>query len=432
LNSETYKIEVYVKKIIRNIIGTKNIHKLRTNINRNLRSLFKPNTSDGINDIYKTISENDAHVFFGYYDSTPFNSNETKLLANIAPFINKTPASNNYLKIGYYNLDDYQLKFQKVGTSYTWCWQQGCRLQWYPDSSHEIIIYNNLVDGQYGSIVQEILTGKTMRKYPIPIYDVSRNGKWALSLNFSRLQRLRPGYGYVNMEDESQEESVPKHDGVWRVNLDTGKSELLLSLKEISDFMPRDLKGNDHYINHISINPAGDRFMFFHLWECEGKRKSRLLTSSMEGTDLHVLNDEGHVSHYSWKTNRELLVFGSHRGSGTHYYLYRDQSDTKMIIGKGLLIEDGHPSFSKNGSFILTDTYPDKYGDQHLVLFDVNDQKLYEVANFFSPVKYRGEVRCDLHPRFSPSNQWVCVDSAMSGKREMLIISLESLERYFL
>ena len=43
-----------------------------------------------------------------------------------------------------------------------------------------------------------------------PVYSVANNGKFALTLDFSRLHRLRPGYGYSNLPDETRKEKCQK------------------------------------------------------------------------------------------------------------------------------------------------------------------------------------------------------------------------------
>ena len=136
------------------------------------------------------------------------------------------------------------------------------------------------------------------------------------------------------------------------------------------------------------------------------------------------MNNEGPVSHYCWKSDKELLVYGYHQEGGFQYYLYKDQTNEKSVIGKDRFSEDGHPSFLKNSQFIITDTYPDKYGEQHLLLFNLQSQSLQKINQFFSPPGFRGEIRCDLHPRISPSGYFTCLDSAQSNKREMIVISL--------
>ena len=90
-----------------------------------------------------------------------------------------------------------------------------------PSDPDRLVLYNRTVDGHYGAVVQDVEPGMVVRHYRRPIYAVSPDGKWAISLNFSRIQRLRPGYGYAVLPDETADDPLPSQDGLWRVNMGT-------------------------------------------------------------------------------------------------------------------------------------------------------------------------------------------------------------------
>ncbi len=372
----------------------------------------------------KQFSSPESQVFFGYYDITPFSYDDNFILAMHAPVNNKTPGPEMDIKVGYYRLhgDD---SFTEIGRTTTWCWQQGCRLQWYPQNSNQAVLYNRMVDGQYGCVVQDINTKQIIKSFSRPVYSVSTDGRWGLSLNFSRLQRLRPGYGYNNHPDSTQNESLPAKDGISRIDLHSGEEDLLFSVAEISELEPLEsMKNAEHYFNHILFNPDGTRFMFFHLWMKDGKRYNRLITCSIDGKDRYPLINEGHVSHYTWKSNTELLAYSTHKTTGMNYHLYRDRSSERVVIGKGLLEQDGHPSYSPDKTSLLTDTYPDKYSEQHLLMYELESRELRTLGSYYSPFKFAGETRCDLHPRWSPSGRYICIDTPLKNRRSMYISDL--------
>ena len=202
----------------------------------------------------------------------------------------------------------------------------------------------------------------------------------------------------------------------------------LVGLIKLPQFTPLPtMEGAEHYVNHLAFNPSGNRFMFFHLWVNNGRRYNRLVTCDLFGQNLCTLTNEGLVSHYTWKSDAELLVTLYRENIGIRYYLFHDFSDVRTIIGDSQLNKDGHPSYSPDKSLILTDTYPDKYGEQHLLLYTL-DQRLIEIAKFFSPTRFHGEVRCDLHPRWDRTGQNVCVDSAHDGNRTFYVINLKDLQ----
>ncbi|SVE55722.1 uncharacterized protein METZ01_LOCUS508576, partial [marine metagenome] len=42
----------------------------------------------------------------------------------------------------------------------------------------------------------------------------------------------------------------------------------------------------------------------------------------------------------------------------------------------------------------------------------------------YSPPALTAEVRCDLHPRWSPTGSMICFDSAHEGKRAVCVLHL--------
>ena len=398
---------------------------IRVKWKRTVRSLSTHNPPDAYKkDNIKSIFTDDLnHVFFGYYDVSPFSHDDSFLLAMHVPAKNISASSDPSISVGYYDLREKNPPFFQIGETTTWCWQQGCRLQWFPEKNHQAVLYNRLVEGQYGCVIQHLHSKKIKKSFKRPIYSVSKDGNWGLSLNFFRLQRLRPGYGYVNSADNTLGELAPENDGIWLIDMNNGNEKLLFSVHDITELEPfASMDGAEHYFNHILFNPDGSRFMFFHVWLKSGRRYTRLITCNINGEDRYALVNEGHVSHYNWKSEGELLAFSTHKETGMNYHLYRDKSKDRQVIGKGQLIGDGHPSYSPDKSLILTDTYHDEYRDQHLMVYKVSSQKLYTIGSFYSPLEFAGEKRCDLHPRWSSSGRYICIDTPYKGRRSMHLI----------
>lgn len=375
------------------------------------------------------LADPEHHVFFGYYDINPFSADETKVLAMHVDAPLETPDGHAVATVGYYGLSEPDRTFSPVGSTATWCWQQGCRLRWYPWDGHQAIHYNALVDGGYGSIVQDIENGQVLHTLHHPIYDLDHTGNWGLSLNFSRLQRLRPGYGYVNLPDQSESDPCPADDGVWLVDISRDESALLFSLAQLAAIAPHDsMTDAQHYINHLSFSPSGDRFMFFHLWvDASGGRYSRLFTADREGSGLTLLNNTGHVSHYTWASDERLFVTTYVAPGQLRYVQYHPQTGFEGIVGLGQLTEDGHPTFAREEQMLVTDAYPDQFREQKLLLFDRKARTLRAMARHPLPKRFAGEVRCDLHPRLSKSERFLCVDVVAGDHRAVEIVDLTTI-----
>jgi len=373
--------------------------------------------------IIKRFSSEDAHIFFGYYDISPFSKNDKYILAQKTSITNRPPLKNDLLSVGYFNIDDNN-KFIELGKTSTWNWQQGSRIQWFnKDKQNEEIIYNKIISGKYGSVVQNVSSGEIIREYNSPIYSIPDSGKYAITLDFGRLGVYRPGYGYINYNYKNNEKA-PKDDGMWLLDMDTGNVELLFSIDKISKIESQgSMKNAIHYFNHPCVNINGDRFLFLHIWIAGIKRFTRLLTSDIYGKNICVLNNQGLSSHYCWKTNTQILSYALEKDNEKGFFIYEDLSDKVFKYAWDFMKEDGHPTFSIKGK-VVCDTYPNRFSQQLLYTYDESRNDYRKILSFFNPLTFKGETRCDLHPRWNYNGNKICVDSPKnSGLRSMHVIS---------
>jgi hypothetical protein len=366
------------------------------------------------------LSPNRNHTFFGYYDKTPFSLDDGLILG-----MNLRTTGGDTLDIGCFDLRRGN-RFEAFGETTTWSWQLGARLQWLAGRENEIVGYNKAVGGRFGFVLQNVRTGKIEAEYPDPVFDVSPDGRHAVGLNFARLHRMRPGYGYENFPDPSAGQPCPDGDGIVLLDLETKSSKLLLSLPALATLKPRSsMEGAVHYVNHASFSPSGKRFMFLHLWKRGRESFSRPITADIDGREPYVIEDEVNLSHYAWKSDSELLIHTSKRPFGTQFNLYEDLTGNRRTIGEDVLRESGHPSYSPDGGRLIVDTYPDGTRRQRLLLCTSDGDLIEEIGRFHSPIKFSGGEKCDLHPRWDRSGTRICVDSAHKGRRAMYLIGLE-------
>ena len=365
------------------------------------------------------LSPNRNHTFFGYYDKTPFSLDNNLVLG-----MNLESNLGKKAYIGYFDLCN-ENNFKVIGETNTWSWQLGARLQWMPNQEQEVIGYNKIVNGKFGFVLQNIHSGKIESEYTDPVFDVSPDGRYAISINFARLYNARAGYGYGNFSDPVADSLCPEDDGIVLLDLGTKSRKLLISLKSLALLESHpSMKGAEHYVNHILFSPSGKRFLFLHHWHNGGKSYTRPITTNMSGEDLFILDGEVNLSHYTWKSDEELLIHTSKHPYGTKFNLYEDKVGKKKTIGIGVLKESGHPSYSPDGSKLIVDTYPDKSRRQHLLLCNSDGSLIKEVGYFYSPIEFSGDEKCDLHPRWDRIGNMICVDSAHRGRRAMYIIKL--------
>jgi len=366
------------------------------------------------------VTERPFLHFFGYYDKSPWDATGRYMLALRVAFMERPPTPEDIAVVGMVDLDD-GCPWQPLAETVAWYWQQGTMLQWLPSAPDREVIFTTRPPEGPGSPVLAVVTGES-RHLPRPIYALAPNGQYAVTLNFSRVHRTRPGYGYVGVPDAWVEELAPAEDGIYYLDLNSGASRLIVSLAQITEIEHvAEMDGAVHWFNHLQFNPAGTRFIFLHRWRSpEGRRRvTRLFTANHDGSEIAYLGREGMVSHFDWRDDDHILAW-SRYGGEDHYHLYEDRSDWVEVIGADVLDCDGHCSYSPDRRWILTDTYPDRERwERTLILYHPSTNMRVNIGRFYSLLRIGGEIRCDLHPRWNRDGRQVCIDSIHEGERQM-------------
>jgi hypothetical protein len=369
--------------------------------------------------------------WFGYYDKLELDPTGRYVLGNQVDFQHRSPRPDDVIQVGMVDTQDGD-RWIELGESRAWNWQQGCMLQWLPGSRSEVI-WNDREDGRFVSHILDVHSGKK-RTLPAPIYALSPDARWAVYPDFRRLNDMRPGYGYAGLPDPNAANLAPEDAGIWRLDLRTGKSELLLSFAEATR-VPYEggfSKGAKHWFNHLLVSPDGSRFIFLHRWrgEKEGKGFStRMFTCSREGKERWVLDPYGKTSHFIWRDPQHVLAWAWHPSHGEKFYLYRDRTNRVEVVGPEVMTVNGHCTYLPGNRWILNDTYPDRDRLQNPYLYHVASGRRFPLGHFPSAPEYTGEWRCDNHPRFSPDGTKVVIDSPHAGGRQLYLIDISALVR---
>jgi hypothetical protein len=377
----------------------------------------------------KAITHGPKFHWFGYYDKLQFDPTGRHALGMEVDFEHRSPKADDVIKIGMVDLKDGDRRTQ-LGQTSAWCWQQGCMLQWRPGSKDEII-WNDRGDGRFVCHLLNVITGNK-RTLPYPIYTISPDGRTAAAPDFRRIQDMRPGYGYAGLPDPYKNAAAPKDSGIFRIDLETGRRELIISLADIAKFgqIPGNPKDAKHYFNHLLFNTDGSRFIFLHRWRATGLGSfgTRMLTANSDGTDIHIVDPYGKTSHFIWRDPKHILAWSWHPSHGDAFYLYEDGTDRVEVVGRGVMTRNGHCTYLPGNKWILNDTYPDGQRNQNVYLYNVASGKTVPLGHFYLPPEYKGEWRCDTHPRFSPDGRSVVIDSAHAGNgRQMYLIDISSI-----
>ena len=391
---------------------------------------------------------------------------------------NKFQTKENIIELGYYELPNGI--WHHIGETDSWNWQQGAMMQWLPGAENESkVIYNCSRDGHLISRIHDIVTGKD-RELDWPIYGITPDGKKSISLDLERSFWCR-AYHYQSVVNPEKKGRVLKGDGIFEIDIENNSRKLLIDIEDIIALEPDNNFGEmKHWVEHIMINPAGTRFCFLHRYSPIDnvlQYRTRICVANIDGTDLQVIPGWNTYmwSHFGWQSEDSFAIYTYKRPS---FYKKFDspvrskgkssnkvsiklfirnfalgirniipKSLLKMIIPKNSYYQhyvmdetgkyklegawvksyfdvDGHPSFTNDGSYMLTDSYPDRNNYRRFVVYNTITRKGLVIAKM--PENKQGEnVACDLHPKLSKDNRYVVFDNTSLGKHSMILFQID-------
>lgn len=360
------------------------------------------------------VTPENKYCFFGYYDKCPLDEKGEYFLFLQVNFQNRSPKKEDKAYICLCELKN--RKISTIGETHAWNFQQGSMLQWL---SGKKIIYNIRKNNKFISKIYD-LNSRKERIISRPISAVSPNGRYALSINFSRLAKWRPGYGYEGVKDKFENQRWPENDGIYLIDLESGKCSLVLTLSQMLGFRKeKDVKESFGWVNHTLFSPDGKRFIFLNRWKEKTSNtfKSRLFTSGLKGKEIYDLLDSYLISHFDWKNDNEIIVWSIIKKK-QGFWIVEDKTGKCELVSKKMQKEDGHCSYSKNKKLLLIDTYP-VGNHRYLRIFDTENEKNIFLGKFYSLPQIAGEIRCDLHPRWSRGEKFISFDSTHEGYRRV-------------
>lgn len=417
--------------------------------------------------VFKTPCDG-SHYFFGYYDKSPVSKDCTKLLALQVSFMDHLPDADDQAVIGYFELTKQDGQFIPVATTKTFNWQQGCMLQWLGPDHESKIIYNDLIDGRFCSVVLDVSSGEK-RTLSMAVYSVLPDGRGALCIDNERHHWCRRGYSYDGIHNQEKNKNVVEGDGIFWLDLVSGQASKIIPIESMNRIKPiNTMHEGANYLEHLMVSPSGKRFAFLHRWKSFGGIYARLYVADIDGSNVRLINDSGRMSHFCWVDDGHILGWGgmknpintlrkyrtfakylirplmpiyrmlargdsvdgnsaiSRMTSGDSYLLFDIERKSCSRVLPDLLNKDGHPSARPNDSEVfVTDTYPGADHACQLLLVNMKQRTVVEVDRLNSIPSYdNSPVRCDLHPKWSFCGKYVCVDTMHEGVRGMFLYEI--------
>jgi hypothetical protein len=393
--------------------------------------------------------------FFGFHDLTPWNADSDELVClrtDVAE--DHVPTHQDEAEVVIVNEADGTVN--PVGRTRAWNWQKAARQRWLPALGRRVIAFNASNAKGFECRLLDLDVGTT-RVLPLPLYDISDEHGFGLTLNFRRLVRCQPGYGYDHPSPEPPLDY--ESDGIFRLDLQTGEAKLILSLAEFLRAHGLDPSLGEHYFTHIQISPDGRRFVFMHrCFLASGGLVNNFVVAKTDGSAARILLDDK-MSHFDWRGNDKVIVWCRKSAAirklkeskwlAAARALYRLSRRIKINVvrqrlynecfrqidltsraledlGRGVLPEDGHPQVNPlHPDIWVNDTYPDGQGLLTLMLYNQGTNRRLDLLRLPIASSILGtNWRCDLHPRWHPRGTRVSFDSSHLGRRQMCVLDV--------
>lgn len=372
--------------------------------------------------------KDESHYFYGYYDTLAFDPTDRYHLCTKVGFWDRLPREDDVAELGMIDVETG--KYAPLAATTAWNFQQSAMLQWNPANPASEIIFNARRGSDYYGVVLNIQTG-ARRELDRPVANVSGDGRWGVSINFNRVFDFRAGYGYAGVRDPYYDVPQPEDDGVFLIDMQTGKSRLILSFAQMGEGLKGDVPdadGRKLVINPVTFNTDGSRiFVLVRTFPDSGSLwHSGMCTIDRNGGGFYKLKPYSYTSHYNWRDRDHLLCYSSTE-KGTGLFLYTDQSRETLRYSPEFFTMDLHCSYGRDKRYIVGDGYPDSDLSRPMFFYDTETNRGMQLFRVKSQPLCEGDIRCDLHTRWSHDGRRLSFDSTHEGYRGVYLADISAL-----
>lgn len=381
------------------------------------------------------LTQGKQHHLFGYIGqckTIPWNASGRYIVAMRSKFHDHLPKADEAADIILIDTQNGN-KIEAIEKTLGWNLQQGTMLYWNPAQAETQFFFNDRdpKTNKIFTVLYDIEKRKRVREYrfddvSIANGGVAQNGGHFIAINYGRMARLRPVTGYPEAHDWNAETLAPMDDGIFRVDVQTGEKQLLVSFHQLKKLVAAKYAKIDQaglYINHTLCNRVADRIYFF----VRGRVGSKSMyvntpcTIKPDGSDLSVQQFIG--GHPEWGEGN--LMFGSRDDKQVVYDVVK-----KKVVGdlggrERFPNPEGDISLSPDGRW-FANGYSN--GDKiRYVVLDRNTGKHVRTTEFSRGPYRKGPLRIDPAPRWNRTNDALLVPGFTDqGTRQMFVIRIES------
>ncbi len=386
------------------------------------------------------VTSGSKHHFFGYIGqcrTIPWNASGRYILGLEIDRIDRMPEPEEAATIILIDTRD-QNRIIRVDKTHAWNPQQGTMFYWNPLAPETQFFFNDrdVESGKVFTVIYDLEQNKRIREYcyddtPIGNGGVAADGSAWLGINYGRLARLRLVTGYPGALDWSENETAPEDDGIFLVDIKTGKKRLLVSYRQLEEKLKElkpEMEISGLFINHTLWNRDSDRVYFFVRsgWDNHpGERINMPCSIYSDGTGLtlHEIHIGGHPE---WAEGNLLIGSYNSGADGKARQIFYNV-DSKEIVGQLGSSEmfpkpGGDVSLSPDGNWFVNG-----YSRSSKNYYAVYNRKTgaFGRSEGIDKGSYSGDIRIDPAPRWNRTNDAILVPGlAVNKTRQMFMIRI--------
>ena len=379
------------------------------------------------------LTHGPQHHFFGYIGqslTTPWNASGRYILSLRTTFHDRMPLAGETADVVLVDTRD-DNRVIPIETTRAWNFQQGTMFYWNPERPETQFFFNDrdVETNLVFTVLYDIQQKRRLREFrfeepAVANGGVSPTGGFFLAINYGRMARLRPVTGYPGAADPTANVPAPDNDGIYRVDVASGRRKLIASFREMRELLegrhPK-LDEIEFYINHSLCNRTGELVYFFTRGRY-GFHPMAVNVPFSVRTDGRELAEHPYIGgHPEWDEGR--VVIGAKDGRQVRYDVL-NRSIIGQIATPEIIPSPGEDiALSRDANWFACGA--STAGENQYVIFRRTDGAHARSPTFSRGPYTRGKLRIDAAPRWNRNQTALLVPGITAdGTRQLHLIEI--------
>jgi hypothetical protein len=382
------------------------------------------------------ITHGPKHHFFGYIghvQNIAFNGDSRYLVCLRTDFHERMPTAADAAEVVLIDLRNNNAEIL-IDRTRAFNPQQGTMFYWNPQAPQTQLFFNDRDPrtNRIFTVLYDIAARKRIREYryddtPVGNGGVAQNGGRFAAINYGRMARLRPVTGYPGAYDWNPTAAAPDDDGVFLVDIETGRKRLLVSFQQLAQKIGAPA-GRPLFINHTLWNRDGTRLFFFVRGDFDkpqGERTNAPITIRPDGSGL-IVHKQFWGGHPEWERGARMI--GAIDGRQVIYDTDRQQIAGQIGTPEIFPDPEGDVALSPDFRWFVNSSRQGEFNVY--TVFRFADGAWRRQSGFPHLGFTRGDLRLDPAPTWSRTSDAILVPAFAADKtRQLFLIRISTPAR---